>query len=450
MRTIGGNSMDITREQLYEKLWTEGVGRTQTALGLKQPELKKLCEDFQIPRPSSGYWTALSLGKSPEKIQLPPKEENRLIHTEDYIKRRPVKKEKPVLKAEHPIKTADGKYEPRELPAEEPDTIYTVPEKFVVMDPILMDTKQKLHERNSHDDNPWSKKNPYKSSPKKWLDINVYQEQENRALRIFATIWRAAEEKGYHLKINVEKGSYSTYCTTYFVVREHEIRVELKEISKRVKDENHSWTTQVGSGRLKFICYRGTYYYRLSQERVAAQDTEHTFLEDKIERIIEVLGEIADERDQAEVERKLAEERRKKEEELRRQEEEQKRLEAEEQARIEARRDEERHLVTDLLLEAERTRTASIIREYANQYEIAMVGQMDAEELRTKVEWMRKKADYIDPFVNCEDEWLQPTDIKRLFSPEIIKTTEEKRPSYGYGNEKTYSYWQIKNMWWHK
>lgn len=134
----------------------------------------------------------------------------------------------------------------------------------------------------------------------------------------------------------------------------------------------------------------------------------------------------------------------------RRQEKERKRLEAEEQARIEARREEERRLVTDLLLEAERTRTAAMIREYANQYEIVMAGRMDAEQLQTKLQWMRQKADYIDPFINCEDEWLQPADIRKLLSPEIIKTTEEHRPSYGYGKETTYSYWQIKNMWWRR
>ena len=313
-----------------------------------------------------------------------------------------------------------------------------------------MDTKQKICERNNDGNNHWKKKNPYKSSPKKWLDISVYQEQEDRALRIFSTIWRAAEAKGYHMKIDVRKGTYSNICTTYFVVRGYEIRVELKEINKRVKEDDRSWTTLVGSGRLKFICDRGDHCFSSNRERVAAQDTENTHLEDKIERIIEILGEIADERDQAEVERKQAEERCKKEEELRRQEEERKRLEAEEQARIEERREEERHLVTELLLEAERTRTAAMIREYANQYEIAMADRMDAEQLQTKLQWMRQKADFIDPFINCEDEWLQPADISRLLSPEIIKTTEERRPSYGYGQETKYSYWQIKNMWWRR
>jgi hypothetical protein len=177
-------------------------------------------------------------------------DDSQSIHIEDYIKPKRVKQEKPVLKPGPPQKTPEGKYVPRELPPDEPETIYTVPNKLLAMDPILMDTKQKLRERNGRDNN-WSKKNPYKSTPKKWLDITVSEGLEERALRIFATIWRAAEAKDYHLKINVNKDSYYPNCTTYFIVRGYEIRVELREINKRVKDESNTYwssTKLVGNG----------------------------------------------------------------------------------------------------------------------------------------------------------------------------------------------------------
>ena len=444
--------MELTREQLYEMLWTDGVGKTEKALGLKQQELQTICEQFNIPKPSSNYWIALSLDKNPLKTPLPPFKDNQPIHTEDFVKAPRVKKVKTEPIPTEPVKTPEGKYEPRELPAEEPPSIYTVPEKLIAMDPIILDTKAKLRERNSRQDNPWSKKNPYKNTPKKWLDITVSEAQEDRALRIFSTIWRAAEAKGYHLKINVDKGRYSTVCSTYFVVREHEIRVELKEINRRVKqDDKYSWTTLVGSGRLKFVCYRGTYSFHFEQERCAAQDTDHTSVEDKIERIIEVLGEIADERDRAEVLRKQEEERRKREEELKRQEEERQRIEAEKQAQIEKRREVERDLVRELLFDADRSRTATMIREYITMYETEMAGKMEEEELQKRLQWMRDKADYIDPFINREDEWLTEKDLGRLLSPEIIKTVEKRQPSsYGYGHETELSYWQIKNAWWNK
>lgn len=444
--------MDLTREQLYEMLWTDGVGKTEVALGLKQPELKRLCEEYQIPRPASTYWSAFYLGKSPEKTPLPPSENNQPIHTDDYIKHKRVKKEKPAPKPQ-PAKK-EGKYEPLELPEDAPETIYTVPETLYLKDPILLDTKQKLREKNhlSRRDNPWSEKNPYKSSPKKWLNIDVSQELEDRAIRIFATIWRAAEARGYHLQIDVDKGTYYISCTTFFIVRNYRIRVGLKEIQQQSRREDGSRDASrlIGSGRLKFICFEGERHYSYSNDRIAAQDTVQIRLEDKIERIIDVFGEIADERDRAEERRKKEEEERKIKEELERQEKERKRLEAEEQARIEARREEERARVIDLLFESERVKTAAIIREYASQYESAMADQLPPDELQAKLQWMRDKADFIDPFIQREDEFLSPNDIVRLLSPDIIKTTEETQDtSYGFGyrRDTTYSYWQIKNMW---
>lgn len=437
--------MELTREQLYEMLWTDGVGKTEKALGLKQQELQAICEQFEIPKPSSNYWIALSLGKDPLKTPLPPFKDNQPIHTDDFIKAPRVKKVKTETSPAEPVKTLDGKYEPRELPAEEPPTIYTVPEKLIAMDPIILDTKAKLRERNSRQDNPWSKKNPYKNTPKKWLDITVSEDQEDRALRIFSTIWKAAEAKGYHLKINVDKGSYYTSCSTFIVVRNHEIHVGLREINKQVlkEDGTRDYSKVTGSGRLKFICGQGNEWHNWNL-RCAAQDTQYTHLEEKIEQIIDVLENIADERDRAEEERKQAEERQK-------QEEERKRLEAEKQAQIEKRREIERDLVRELIINVDRSRTATMIREYITKYEAEMVGNMEEKELQKRLKWMREKADYIDPFINREDEWLTEEDLVRLMSPEIIKTKEKRQPSsYGYGQETELSYWQIKNAWWNK
>ena len=74
---------------------------------------------------------------------------------------------------------------------------------------------------------------------------------------------------------------------------------------------------------------------------------------------------------------------------------------------------------------------------------------MSPDELQEKLQWMREKADFIDPFINREDDLLTPKDIDRLLNPEITKTTE-KRHQTSYGHETTYSYWQLKNAWWRR
>ena len=74
-------------------------------------------------------------------------------------------------------------------------------------------------------------------------------------------------------------------------------------------------------------------------------------------------------------------------------------------------------------------------------------GISDEMTMENEIEWMKKKADFIDPFVNLPDDLLSQEDIEKVLNPEIIKTSESN-PSYGYyHSEPQYSYWQIKNMW---
>lgn len=52
-------------------MWAKGVGKTESKHGLKQTELKTICDKYNIPRPSSSYWSSLNYGKAVTKTQLP-------------------------------------------------------------------------------------------------------------------------------------------------------------------------------------------------------------------------------------------------------------------------------------------------------------------------------------------------------------------------------------------
>ena len=78
--------MELTRKQIYDMMWTDGVGKTEINLGLKQAELKVLCDKYDIPRPSSGYWSALKFGKPAQKTALTEtKNDSVLINTDEFI-----------------------------------------------------------------------------------------------------------------------------------------------------------------------------------------------------------------------------------------------------------------------------------------------------------------------------------------------------------------------------
>lgn len=422
--------MELTRKQIYDMLWTDGIGKTEQALGLKYLELKEICEAFDIPRPSSGYWTSLKLGKVTEKTALPTsKDDSVLINTNDYIKKK-IQRDKPT-KVE-PLKDATGKYNTRILPPEGGDIKppYKVPDVLYAKDPLILDTIAKLRESHFRNTNPWNAKNPFKCKADKWLSMRVSKELEDRAIRIYATIIKAAESKGYEVKIVKEGSQHYQDCTTFIVIRGHKIQTYLREATKQ------------GVAILKFECDEYERHYGSSYDRCAAQDTKYTKLEDKIEQIINVLEEIADNRDERERQRKLEEERK-------RQEEERKRLEEEERKRLQALKDAELEKVKELIFKADRLKISKLIREYIEEFTLYMQEQgiscdMDMEN---EIEWMKKKADFVDPFVNFPDDLLSEEDIETIINPEIIKTIESK-PSYGYyHSEPQYSYWQLKNMW---
>ena len=425
-------------------MWTDGIGKTEINLGLKQAELKVLCDKYDIPRPSSGYWSALKFGKPAQMTALTETNtDSALINTDEYI----IKKHFSVQpKKKEAKKDQSGKYPTKELPLEEHDIdpLYRVPDVLYAKDPIILDTKAKLREKNFRDNNPWNAKNPFQCKVDKWLSMRVSQDQENRALRIYATIIKAAKAKGYDLKIVNDKSQFRPECTTFIIVRGHEIQTFLREVYRQATnaDGTKDRYNTVGSGVLRFECDRYTHHYGSSYDLCAAQDTKCTKLEDKIQHVIEVLEKIAEERDEMERQRKEEEERR-------RQEEERKRREEEERKRLLVLKEAELEKVQELLFEADRWRISRIIREYivAFKAHLEKQGLSEEEKMIAEMTWMESKADFIDPFIDDVEEVLDEDDLEKVINPQIIKT-EESKPSYSYySSGPNYSYWQLKNMW---
>ena len=50
------NRIALTRETLYEPVWSEPIVRVASRLGLPGRGLGKLCARYQIPVPPRGWW----------------------------------------------------------------------------------------------------------------------------------------------------------------------------------------------------------------------------------------------------------------------------------------------------------------------------------------------------------------------------------------------------------
>lgn len=62
----------ITREELYEAVWSEPVQNLARALGISDVGLAKICKKLDVPRPGRGYWTKSRGGRKVLRVPLPP------------------------------------------------------------------------------------------------------------------------------------------------------------------------------------------------------------------------------------------------------------------------------------------------------------------------------------------------------------------------------------------
>ena len=64
-------SITLTREELYERVWTEPMSVLAPKLGLSDVGLKKTCARLKIPSPPRGYWARLAAGQKIRRTPLP-------------------------------------------------------------------------------------------------------------------------------------------------------------------------------------------------------------------------------------------------------------------------------------------------------------------------------------------------------------------------------------------
>lgn len=64
-------AIELTRQQLYERVWSSPVSKIAPEFGLSDVGLAKACRKLKVPVPSVGYWAKLAAGKNPPKTPLP-------------------------------------------------------------------------------------------------------------------------------------------------------------------------------------------------------------------------------------------------------------------------------------------------------------------------------------------------------------------------------------------
>ena len=68
---MNNQSIVLTREQLYEKVWSQSISGLAKQWGISDVGLAKICKRYNIPRPGLGHWARKQHGYNPIQPPLP-------------------------------------------------------------------------------------------------------------------------------------------------------------------------------------------------------------------------------------------------------------------------------------------------------------------------------------------------------------------------------------------
>jgi hypothetical protein len=203
---MNGNSIKLTREELYERVWGTPATKLAKEFGISDVALGKICKKFDIPKPFPGYWQRIASGYNVRRTPLPAQKAG----TQKQITIDPT-----TVTAPAPL--------PPEVVAR--IEVENAPENRICVADTL---------RGCHSLIRQTKQGIEKARPDEYgrlhghLDLHVSKPSLNRALRIIDALVRAAEQRGYA----IENSKQSPY-PTQMVIGEESIRFKLFEKSNR-------------------------------------------------------------------------------------------------------------------------------------------------------------------------------------------------------------------------
>lgn len=65
------DSKELSREELYERIWSSPMTQVAAELGISDVALAKRCKKLNVPKPPVGYWAKVAAGQTPTKQALP-------------------------------------------------------------------------------------------------------------------------------------------------------------------------------------------------------------------------------------------------------------------------------------------------------------------------------------------------------------------------------------------
>jgi hypothetical protein len=377
------------RTKLYEEIWTDPVVAVAKRYGISDVGLRKICKRLGVPLPPAGHWAKVYAGKTVKRPSLPSHNGETVYcsnrHVDDSVGTPPV--------PEPEVVTQQRAYE-------------ELPEHRISVRANLDDAHRFVRATEKGFRRPQIGGNNVIAWPrgKCVLDIAVSVEHQTRALLLMDALLTAMQARGFKVFAKQLEGQqFSDTRHIYLEVLGERLGLRLVEKTSR-EDRQLTEEERVKQRRDKHFrpvspwIYLPTGLFSLvildeyRRERTRTSDRKNgSRLEEQLnEIVISIVAEAARQKHQRQV---ALENKRKAELEMR---------ERWERQRV---RDEQLRLLDKLEQEAAKWERAERLRAYAKSFEARAVKygyDLKTETaLSERLEWIRHKADWLDPTVGC-------------------------------------------------
>ncbi len=177
------NGIEVTRQALYDQVWSTPMTRLAKEYGISDVALAKICKKLNVPYPRRGYWRRKETGKTVKQLSLPaiaaPAKQGVTIH-------RTIRPESVAPLSE------DAK---QRITAEQ------APERKIVVPDRLTNPHRLLKEHLAEWRSPKVDDYGARSGNIRQFNIRVSPASLGRALRIMDTLFKALESRGYPVEI---------------------------------------------------------------------------------------------------------------------------------------------------------------------------------------------------------------------------------------------------------
>jgi hypothetical protein len=296
--------VQISVKALHQLIWKKSLSAISKDWGINSQAITKACDKHSVPRPLSGHWTLVSLGKAPNVASLPEDIDGSLII--NFRKRQKPRINKPTIDL-LPSKTLSTKRK------------VTIPNRIGKFHPLSQLAKQ-------HYKQPTFEYDKLMVSP--W-QIETYQfavspEKFDRALKIFDSLVKYFDKKGWTFKVADNYSRRSKINAV--VINDKTVTFKLREKTKQTRRALNTKEQQdKAAGRYvyyeKVLMPTGTFHLTIEEYvdgncKTAFIDKHGEPIEDKLDEFVDSLIATSDYMKQRDIERAEEEQERHKQEEL--------------------------------------------------------------------------------------------------------------------------------------